>query len=111
VVCSVIDATGLLTWGIVSVTEAVSLLLRDLLVVGLLYTAFAVKDLARHSRAVLSALDQGDLGAARQCVARIVGRDTARLDEFAVTRATVESVAENTVDGVLAPLLFECLFT
>ncbi len=106
----VIGATGLLTWGLLSLAGTAAALLRDLLAVGILYTTFAAKDLAVHSRAVLAALEQGDLPAARECVARMVGRDTDRLDEPAVVRATLESVAENTVDGVLAPLSFAFLF-
>ncbi len=55
---------------------------------------------------VSAALQQDDLPAARLAVGRIVGRDTAALDAADVTRATVETVAENTNDGVVAPLLF-----
>ena len=47
-----------------------------------------------------------DLPAARHAVAEIVGRDTENLDEQGVTRAAVETVAENTSDGIIAPLLF-----
>ena len=52
------------------------------------------------------ALESGDLAASRHAVSMIVGRDTDRLDDAAVTRAAVETVAENTSDGVVAPLLF-----
>jgi len=55
---------------------------------------------------VKEALDAGDLPEARQRTAMIVGRDTEHLEESELTRATVESVAESTVDGVTAPLLF-----
>ncbi len=51
----------------------------------------------------------GSLVTARTQVQMLVGRDTASLDEEEITRATVESVAENTVDGVTAPLLFALL--
>lgn len=52
------------------------------------------------------ALESGDLAASRHAVSMIVGRDTDRLDDAAVTRAAVETVAENTSDGVVVPLLF-----
>ena len=80
--------------------------LHDAASVLLLYTCFAGRDLADHARDVLRALARGDVELARSRVARIVGRDTAILDEPGIVRATVESVAENTVDGVTAPLFF-----
>ncbi len=83
---------------------AISPWLADLAAVILLYTCVAARDLARHSRAVYSRLQAGDLPAAREAVAMIVGRDTAVLDTNGVCRAAVETVAENTVDGVTAPL-------
>ena len=55
---------------------------------------------------VYAALQTGSLSAAQQAVSMIVGRDTARLDAAGVTRAAVETVAENTSDGVIAPLLY-----
>ncbi len=81
-------------------------LLGDLVSIILLYTCFAMQDLRRHALAVYRPLQAGDLVAARERVSWLVGRDTADLDEGEVTRATVESVAENTVDGVTAPLFY-----
>lgn len=69
----------------------------------------AVKSLRDESMKVHTALRAGDLAAARQAVSMIVGRDTDRLDEADVARAAVETVAENTSDGVIAPLLFLAL--
>ncbi|MBT4816238.1 MAG: cobalamin biosynthesis protein CobD [Lentisphaerae bacterium] len=78
--------------------------------VWLLYTTIAARDLARHAERVRSALAADGLGAARKQVGMIVGRDTAELDEQGVVRAAVESVAESTVDGATAPILFAVLF-
>ena len=72
----------------------------------LLYTAFAARDLDVESRLVYRALEQGDLPQARRNLSQIVGRDTAQLDEPEVVRAAIETVAENTVDGVVSPLVF-----
>ena len=72
----------------------------------LCWQLLAVKSLQTESRAVQSALDSGDLPGARRAVSLIVGRDTDSLDEAGVTRAAVETVAENTSDGVAAPLLY-----
>ena len=65
----------------------------------------AVRSLRVESMKVHTALQDGDLPRARYAVSMIVGRDTERLDEPGVIRATVETVAENTSDGIVAPLL------
>lgn len=66
----------------------------------------AARELKKESMAVYRELERGDLSAARTAVARIVGRDTGSLTAEGVTKAAVETVAENTSDGVIAPLLF-----
>ena len=66
----------------------------------------ATKSLRDESMSVYHALKTGDIEKSRHAVSMIVGRDTARLDEAGVTRAAVETVAENTSDGVVAPLVF-----
>ena len=66
----------------------------------------ATKSLRQESMKVYAALKTGDLDKARYAVSMIVGRDTARLDEAGVARAAVETVAENTSDGIIAPMLF-----
>jgi adenosylcobinamide-phosphate synthase len=72
----------------------------------LLSTTLAIKGLGDAARAVAAPLSKGDLPAARQALAMIVGRDTQRLEEAGITRGAVETVAENTVDGITAPLFF-----
>ena len=67
---------------------------------------FAAKSLKQAALRVYDALKAGDLTLARKYVSWIVGRDTAELDAKQVTRAAVETVAENTSDGVIAPLVF-----
>ncbi len=71
-----------------------------------IWTTLAVKDLATHAKKVLFPLMTGDVARARQNLSLIVGRDTDKLDENGVVRACVETVAENTVDGILSPLFF-----
>src|SRR5690606_28084277 len=66
-------------------------------------TLLAQRSLADHVRAVANALDAGGLMAGRQEVSKIVGRDPETLDEAAVSRAAIESLAENFSDGVVAP--------
>ena len=75
----------------------------------LLASALAIKGLRDAAFAVAGPLVRGDLAGARRAVAMIVGRDTDTLDEAEITRATVETVAENTVDGITAPLFWALL--
>lgn len=72
----------------------------------LLSTTLAIKGLAEAAHAVIKPLAQNDLAGARKALGMIVGRDTQHLDEAEITRGTVETVAENTVDGITAPLFF-----
>ena len=66
----------------------------------------ATKSLRTESMKVYHALAAGDTEGARHAVSMIVGRDTSRLDRAGIARAAVETVAENTSDGVLAPMVF-----
>ncbi len=70
------------------------------------YQIFAVKSLKTESMKVYDPLTQKDMLGARKFLSYIVGRDTENLDEKGVIKATVETIAENTTDGVIAPLLF-----
>lgn len=69
-------------------------------------TTLAVKSLAAAAREIFLLLDDNNMSEARKKVGWIVGRDTAHLDESEITRATVETVAENIVDGIIAPLFY-----
>ena len=66
----------------------------------------ATKSLKVESMKVYHALQSGDIEKSRYAVSMIVGRDTAKLDDKGVARAAVETVAENTSDGIVAPLIF-----
>lgn len=72
------------------------------------WLGLAMTSMAREARGVEQALSSG-LEAGRAQVARIVGRDTQRLSEEEIIKATVETVAENTTDGVIAPMLYAAL--
>lgn len=73
------------------------------------YFLYAAKSLKVESMSVYKALCSKDLEAARKAVSMIVGRDVNSLDEEGVAKAAVETVAENTSDGVIAPMLFMVL--
>ena len=70
----------------------------------------ALRALYDHVAAVRDHLRTGDIEAARKAVSMIVGRDPNRLDEAGIARATIESLAESTSDGIVAPLFWGALF-
>ncbi len=70
------------------------------------WQCLAVRGLRTESERVRGDLERSDLASARTSVARIVGRDTQSLSVEGVTKATVETIAENFSDGVAAPLLY-----
>jgi adenosylcobinamide-phosphate synthase len=89
-----------------------SITAAKLLGVFFLYTSVAARDLAGHSRAVYNGLQNVEsLEPARRAVAQIVGRDTETLERKGIVRACVETVAENMVDGVTAPLFYAIFLT
>jgi adenosylcobinamide-phosphate synthase len=85
---------------------AVHELLGKSVAIGLAYMTLAWRDLLDHVRAVSQELAAGSLPAARRALSMIVGRDTETLTEPEIARATVETIAESTADGVMAPLVF-----
>jgi adenosylcobinamide-phosphate synthase len=74
--------------------------------VSIVYTTLSVRGLDEAAESVIKLLKQGKIVEARAALAMIVGRDTETLDEPEVVRATIETVAENTSDGVVAPLFY-----
>lgn len=83
---------------------------RFILGVILCCQCLAARSLADAGRAVYKPLQEGDLAEARKAVSMYVGRNTEALDEKGVARAAVETVAENTSDGVIAPMFWIFLF-
>lgn len=112
-----LTAGGLLVLAVLSVTGAVSGILLEAAASGgpwaygavsavILYFTITPRSLARDGLEIQKLLQQGDLAGARKRLSWIVGRDTDRLDESGVSRAAVETIAENTVDGVISPLFW-----
>lgn len=77
-----------------------------LLCVYIIWTSMAIKSLKGEAMAVVRALGEKGLPEARAALSRIVGRDTSGLTEEEVLKAAVETVAENTSDGIVAPLFY-----
>jgi len=74
-----------------------------------IFTTLSTKNLGEEAFSVYRALEEDNLELARERVSRIAGRDTKDLDEEEIVRATVETVAENTVDGIISPLFYAVL--
>lgn len=91
---------------ILQLAEAVSPWLRFGLETIMFYQIFATKCLRDESMKVFTALDNNDLADARVKLSWIVGRDTKNLSAEDVTKGAVETVAENTADGIIAPMLY-----
>ena len=97
--------TGLVCWGAAMLHPLLGLAVQMFWCA----QALAARGLAQESCNVYKELQKQDLPAARKAVARIVGRDTQNLTAEGVTKAAVETVAENASDGVIAPLLYMLL--
>lgn len=70
------------------------------------YSCLALKDLIDHTKRVVDPLKSGDLTEARKAIAMVVGRDVRLLDETGISRAVVETLAENFVDGFISPVFW-----
>ena len=93
-------------WGLLYLAGRIHPWVRFALETVMCYQLLATKALKDETMKVYTALSRGDLKQARYAVSMVVGRDTEVLDETGVTKAAVETVAENASDGVIAPMLF-----
>lgn len=93
-------------WGLLYLAGRIHPWVRFALETVMCYQLLATKALKDETMKVYTALSQGNLKQAKYAVSMVVGRDTEVLDETGVTKAAVETVAENASDGVIAPLLF-----
>jgi len=75
----------------------------------LAWTCLAARNLEQEATSVTDALESGDILLARARLARIVGRDTEKLDTHEISRAVIETVAESASDGIIAPLFYMAL--
>jgi len=108
ILVSVVVAVALLIGlGIEDLTQQVPNLAAQIFIQALVLSfMISPRSLADAGREIYFLLEREDLPRAREKVGWIVGRDTQNLNEAEVTRATVETVAENTVDGIISPLFY-----
>ncbi|MBQ3842184.1 MAG: cobalamin biosynthesis protein CobD [Ruminiclostridium sp.] len=107
---AVILISGTISFGVVSVCYYLNIWLGMAVESILCYYMIAARCLQKESMKVYRAVAENDTEKARKAVSMIVGRDTAVLDRNGIIRAAVETVAENTSDGVTAPIIYMALF-
>ena len=105
----VLGLTGMTSAALVCLSSKFSTIARIAVESILCYYMLAARCLRNESEKVRKAAADGDIEGARKAVSMIVGRDTEVLDEAGILRAAVETVAENTSDGVTAPLFYMAL--
>jgi adenosylcobinamide-phosphate synthase len=102
----VIAVTVAAVWAVQYVTYQVHVILFYVVNLWFLETTLAKKSLCQAVAGVEKALRDGDLPEARKLTGYLVGRETDQLSEHEIIRAVVETTAENTIDGILAPLFY-----
>lgn len=102
----IVLGTFFVIYGILFLAGKIHPNLAFLLEAFFIYQILATKSLKKESMKVYDKLKAGDLAGARIEISYLVGRDTMELDESEVAKADVETIAENTADGVIAPLFF-----
>jgi adenosylcobinamide-phosphate synthase len=95
-----------IVWELIRLMDSLNETLGLITWIVLGYATLAARDLWDHATRVYRAMTEQGLPAARLAVGHIVGRDTATLSESDIVRATIESVAENSSDGIVAPLFY-----
>lgn len=104
-----ISVTFLIVFLVLEAAKSFSTVLFHVLNTFIIYTSFATRCLANEAYKVYETLIKKDIVKARQRVGMLVGRETDRLDLKDITRAVVETTAENTVDGILSPVIYAVL--
>lgn len=102
----VVGLTYLVTWGLTAASFALAPVAGFLVSVCLIYFVLCTRSLSDAAVGVQKMLQLGDLGAARQRLSLIVGRDTAEMSETEISRAVIETVSENITDGIISPLFY-----
>ena len=103
IVCSI---STVIPWAILFIAGKISVYLKLVVMAIMCCQLLATKSLKDESMKVHEKLEQKNLEGAREAVSMIVGRDTKQLTKEGVTKAAVETIAENTSDGIIAPLCY-----
>jgi len=103
---TIVSGTGIFTWSFIRMAGWVHPVFASVITIFFAYTTLATRNLYDEPRKVIRALEQEDLDLARKEVGFLVSRDTDHLNEEEICRALIETVSENTSDGIVAPLFY-----
>ena len=103
---TIVSGTGIFTWSFIRMAGWVHPVFASVITIFFAYTTLATRNLYDEPRKVIRALEQEDLDLARKEVGFLVSRDTDHLSEEEICRALIETVSENTSDGIVAPLFY-----
>jgi adenosylcobinamide-phosphate synthase len=105
-VITVLLVTFVITYLVIFISNTLNYYLGVIIKILILYTTLAIKGLSKAALEIFNQLSEGDLKGARHSLNWIVGRDTDDMKENEIIRGTIETVAENTSDGIIAPLFY-----
>jgi adenosylcobinamide-phosphate synthase len=101
-----VAGTYLLTYEIINIFSRFGRIWEFAVSTIIIFFSLSIRDLFKEAKGVMKELDSGNIGQARERLSQIVGRDTHNLDKQQITKACVETTAESSVDGIIAPLFF-----
>ncbi len=101
-----VAGTYLLTYEIINMFSRFGRIWEFAVSTIIIFFSLSIRDLFKEAKGVMKELDSGNIGQARERLSQIVGRDTHNLDKQQITKACVETTAESSVDGIIAPLFF-----
>jgi adenosylcobinamide-phosphate synthase len=101
-----VSGTYLITYEIINIFSYLGRIWEVAISTIIIFFSLSIRDLFKEARGVMKELESGNIGQAREKLSRIVGRDTHNLNKQQITKACVETTAENSVDGIIAPLFF-----
>ena len=102
----IVSGAGIFTWTIIRITGWVHPILSFITTIFFAYTTLATRNLYDEAKRVIHTLEKGNLILARKEMGYLVSRDTDHLNEEGICRALIETVSENTSDGIVAPLFY-----
>ncbi len=102
----IVSGTYLLTREIINMFSHLGKIWEFAISTIIIFFSLSIRDLFKEAKGVMKELESGNIGQARESLSQIVGRDTHNLNKQQITKACVETTAENSVDGIIAPLFF-----
>ncbi|MEE9605392.1 MAG: adenosylcobinamide-phosphate synthase CbiB [Candidatus Scalindua sp.] len=101
-----VAGTYLLTYEIINMFSRFGRIWEFAVSTIIIFFSLSIRDLFKEANGVMKELDSENIGQARERLSQIVGRDTHNLNKQQITKACVETTAENSIDGIIAPLFF-----